>query len=105
MPKVNKHKRAIDSAVRNYLSSCPIGKLVSSPNVLFDLNLDTEDMINDNYVSAAVSKIKRDKFLEKHGKFLDERGHSKKFSRRGKRGTKVYMIEEYQEPKVMGILA
>ena len=95
MPKPNYHKRAIESAVRKYLISRPVGYIVSSPNILYDLKLDTEEMMNDVYVSKAVFNVKDEKVLEKHGKFLNELDWDKKFSRNGKRATKVYMIEEY----------
>lgn len=94
MTKANYHKRAIYGMVEKYLSTCPAGYVITSPNLLFDLKLDTEDSLNDDYVYKALCNIKQTGALKKHGKTLEEIDYSKKFSRGNKRATKVYKIIE-----------
>lgn len=95
MSRVNLHKRSVQRQVEKYLLSCPIGYIVSSPNILFDLKLDDENHMNDDYVFKALFNVKDNKVLEKHGKTLDEIGFDRVFSRDGNRQTKLYKIKEY----------
>ena len=86
--------RTIQQQILNLLSNKPNGYLITSGNLIADLELNTENKIYDDFVFRALSNIKCDNLLFEFNRKLIRVGYESKFSRNGKRPAALYKLGE-----------
>lgn len=83
---------AVEAAVINRLKGLPDGYLVNSPNLIFDIGLNTDDKRFDGKVYNSLSSVARNNKLESFGRRLKLLGSKPMYSRGNKRPTNLYKV-------------